>query len=224
MIHPKVNWWHRVLSYLTEVPIQTVEGEFNPDLHVSLVRNRFQLSTTNAIYSFDDLYLNFNQAFTQVTLPPDGSRLLLLGLGLGSIPYMLERQFERNYQITAVEFDESVISLASAFTFPRLRNRLEVVHADAEIFIQAAAGQSYDFVIVDLFLDDVIPPYFETVAGLRQIKDIMAPGAMLMINRLYRHGSDKQKTGNFYHKVFLKVFKQGSHLDVGGNWILLAKG
>lgn len=222
MIHPKVNWWQRALSYLTEIPIQSVEGEFNPDLHVSLVKNRFQLSTTNAIYSFDDLYLNFSNAFSRVTLPPDGSRLLLLGLGLGSIPYMLERQFERNYQITAVEFDESVISLASAFTFPRLRNKLEVVHADAEIFIQTAE-QRYDFIIVDLFLDDVIPPYFETIVGMGQIKAIMAPGAMLMINRLYRHGSDKQKTGNFYNNVFLKVFEQGSHLDVGGNWILLVE-
>jgi spermidine synthase len=221
MINSKVYWWQRLLSYVTDVPLQTLEGEHNPDLQVSLVRNRFQLSTENAIYSFDDLYLNFSQAFTQVTLPPDGSSLLLLGLGLGSVPYILEKQYGRNYDTTAVEFDESVISLASTFTFPRLRQRLNVVHADAEIFVQMVE-QSYDFIVVDLFLDDIIPPYFETTAGMEQIQSILAPGGMLMMNRLYRNGNDKQRTHRFYNEVFRKVFRKGKHLEVGGNWILVA--
>ena len=221
MIKAKVFWWQRALSYLTEVPLQSVEGEFNPALQVSLVRNRFQLSTENAIYSFDDLYLNFSRAFAKMTLPPDGSSMLLLGLGLGSVPYMLEKQFDRHYNITAVEVDESVIGLASAFTFPRLAQPMDVVHADAEIYVQTVEND-FDLIIVDLFLDDVIPPYFESKAGMEQIKAILAPGGKVMINRLYRNGRDKQKTGNFYKNVFLQVFKDGIHYDVGGNWILVA--
>ena len=126
--------------------MQKQAGEYNPSLQVSLVRNRFQLSTENAIYSFDDLYLNFGRAFERVELPPDGSRMLLLGLGLGSVPFMLERQFHRRYEMTAIEFDESVIGLAAAFTFPRLAQKVEVIHADAEIYVQTLED-NFDFIV-----------------------------------------------------------------------------
>lgn len=219
----KVYWWQRLLSYLTEVPLQKQVGEYNPSLQVSLVRNRFQLSTENAIYSFDDLYLNFGKAFERVELPPDGSRMLLLGLGLGSVPFMLERQFHRRYEMTAIEFDESVIGLAAAFTFPRLAQKVEVIHADAEIYIQTLED-NFDFIVVDLFLDDVIPPFFESEEGMEELKRILAPGGMLMLNRLYRSGRDKKRTDKFYQKVFRQVFANGTYLDVDGNWILLNRG
>ncbi|MBK8506885.1 MAG: methyltransferase domain-containing protein [Saprospiraceae bacterium] len=223
MTGPKVHWWQRLLSFVMEVPLQNVEGEYNPYLQVSLVRNRFQLSTQNAIYSFDDLYLNFSRAFEKVDLPPNDASLLLLGLGLGSIPFILENKFDRKYQITAVEFDEAVISLATTFTFPRLIQKIQVIHADAEIYVQMDR-KHYDFLIVDLFLDDVIPPYFESNEGLRNLKKLLNPGGMILINRLYRNASDRQKTGNFYNGTFLSVFHNGYHLDVDGNWILVGKG
>jgi predicted membrane-bound spermidine synthase len=220
---PIVSWWQRLLSFVTEVPIQNLEGEYNPNLQVSLVRNRFQLSTQNAIYSFDDLYLNFSRAFEKVELPPNGASMLILGLGLGSIPFILERKYDRKYRITAVEFDEAVISLASAFTFPRLVQKIQVIHANAEIYVQMDRKR-YDIIIVDLFLDDVIPPYFESEEGMQKMKELLNTGGMILINRLYRNANDRQKTGNFFNAIFLSVFQNGYHLDVGGNWILVAKG
>ena len=222
MMAPKVYWWQRLLSFVTEVPLQNVEGEYNTNLQVSLVRNRFQLSTENAIYSFDDLYLNFSRAFEKIDLPPNDASLLLLGLGLGSIPFILERKFDRKYQTTAVEFDEAVIGLATAFTFPRLSQKLDVIHADAEIYVQLDR-KHYDFLIVDLFLDDIIPPYFESKEGLKKLKKLLNQGGMILINRLYRNASDRQKTGKFFNDKFLSVFPEGYHLDVGGNWILVGK-
>lgn len=220
MISYKVSWWQRLFSYITEIHIQTVVGEYNPILQVSLVQNRLQLSTENAIYSFDDLYLNFRRAFKKITLPPDGSSHLLLGLGLGSVPYILEKHFDKKYHTTAVELDEEVIGLASGFTFPRLESKIEVVHADAEIFVQSTET-TYDLITVDLFLDDVIPPYFEKLEGLKRLRILLNPGGQVLINRLYRNGSDRIKTGNFYRNIFQKVFKNETYLDVQGNWILV---
>jgi hypothetical protein len=220
---PKVYWWQRLLSFVSEVPLQHVEGEVNPNLQVSLVRNRFQLSTQNAIYSFDDLYLNFSRAFEKIDLPPNDASLLLLGLGLGSIPFILERQFDRKYQITAVELDEAVIGLATKFTFPRLIQKIQVVHADAEIYVQMERRR-HDLIIVDLFIDDIIPPYFESKEGLQKLKNLLSPSGMILMNRLYRNASDRQKTGRFFNDTFVSVFQNGYHLDVGGNWIVVGKG
>jgi hypothetical protein len=222
MSKTRVSWWQRLLSHFKEVPLETVAGNANPTLQVSLVQDRFQLSTENAIYSFDDLYLNFGRAFKEIELPPDKSSLLLLGLGLGSIPYILEKKHERNYHTTAVELDEVVIMLAAQFTFPRLEQKIEVIHADAEIFVKTS-GRTFDMIVVDLFLDDVVPPYFESEPGMLRLKQLLNRDGMILINRLYRSGIDKKKTTSFYDHAFNKVFQTGYHLDVGGNWILVAK-
>jgi len=97
-----------------------------------------------------------------------------------------------------------------------------VVHADAEIYVQNVE-RSFDLIVVDLFLDDVIPPYFEQKEGLQLLRKLLNPMGLILINRLYRNASDRQKTGNFYRNTFLKVFKNGYHIEVMGNWILVGK-
>ena len=45
--------WKRLVSYLFEIHVESTSSEFNPHLYVSLYKGRYQLSTANAIYSFD---------------------------------------------------------------------------------------------------------------------------------------------------------------------------
>ncbi len=219
----KPKWWQKGLSYFMEVVLERRSSAVNKLLIVSLIRNRYQLSTEASIYSFDDLYMNYHRAFSQVELPDEGARVLVLGLGLASVPFMLEKTFGHNYEITAIELDELVIELASKYTLTRLDNPIQVIHTDAEVFVKTSQSE-YDLVIVDLFLEDVIPTFFESVEGNHKVKELLAPGGLVMYNRLYRTGKDKQKTLAFYENNFKKVFKKGSYLDVGGNWILLGTG
>ncbi len=209
------------MSYLREVPVESRSSDINPHLQVSLIKNRFQLSTEKSIYSFDDLYRNFYRAFGQIELPQSGSKVLVLGLGLASIPYMLEKQFRKDYRYTAVEIDEVVIELASRYTLPRIDSNVQIVHADAEVFVETDQSR-YDLIIVDLFLEDVIPPYFNTVEGNEALGTLRAEGGTILYNRLYRTGLDKVGTEDFYYSVFKIVYPEGEALDVGGNWILKA--
>ncbi|MEL6944963.1 MAG: hypothetical protein AAFO82_20090, partial [Bacteroidota bacterium] len=48
--------WKRWWSYLSEIHIESAPNEINPHLYVSLRNGRYQLSTANAIYSYEDLY------------------------------------------------------------------------------------------------------------------------------------------------------------------------
>ena len=107
---PTLKKW---LSYLLEQHIESVEGNLNPSLHVSLVNGRYQLSTDTAVYSFDDLYDNFTTAFQQTnfdTFKPKS--VLLLGLGLGSVPYILETTYGIKPLYTAVELDLPYLCIA----------------------------------------------------------------------------------------------------------------
>ncbi|MEL7021873.1 MAG: hypothetical protein AAGK47_09700, partial [Bacteroidota bacterium] len=101
-----VPTWKKWLSYLTEIHIESAPSEINPHLYVSLRRGRYQLCTANAIYSYEDLYSNFYKAFEQVNLHKiKGDRVLILGYGMGSIPYILEKKMNYDFNYTAIEID-----------------------------------------------------------------------------------------------------------------------
>ena len=211
--------WKKYLSYLFEFHIESAPSEINPHLYVSLSRGRYQLSTANAIYSFADLYDNFTLTFQQITLPAPKKDVLILGFGLGSIPYMLEKKFDKIYNYTAVEIDENVLYLANKYTLPELSAPITMLPADAFAFVHYC-HEKYDMICMDVFLDDVVPENFETETYLAQLKNLLNPDGILLFNKLAASKKDRKQAAAFY-ELFKKVFPNGTYLDVDGNWMLI---
>lgn len=215
---PVLKKW---LSYLAEIHIESASSAYNPHLYVSLRRGRYQLSTKGAVYSFADLYDNFVKAFQRIDLDRlPGKEVLVLGLGLGSIPYILEKMFQRAYYYTAVEIDETVADLANRYTLSHLDSNVQVVVADAYAYILQTASK-YDLICMDVFVDDKVPSDFEMPEFLEALCETLNPGGILLYNRLTSRTLDKERSKHFFKKEFLSVFQNGKHLDVQGNWILL---
>ncbi|MEL6942276.1 MAG: methyltransferase domain-containing protein, partial [Bacteroidota bacterium] len=181
---------------------------------------RYQLSTANAIYSYEDLYTNFYQAFRQVSLPSDTSDVLLLGFGLGSIPRMLEKQFQKTYHYTAVELDESVLYLAQKYTLPQLNSPIETICTDAYAYA-VQSQQQYDLICMDVFLDDQIPEQFQSIDYLKALKKMLRSDGLLLYNCLAAKKEDQLASQQFYESKFVEVFPNGTYLEVDGNWILM---
>ncbi|MEM7104188.1 MAG: hypothetical protein AAF502_13705 [Bacteroidota bacterium] len=93
--------WKKLVSYVYEFSVECIEGKFNPYLEVLYSKGRYQLATENAIYSHEDLYTNYFEAFVKIQLNQQSiDNVLILGLGLGSIPVMLENNFGKSYHYT----------------------------------------------------------------------------------------------------------------------------
>lgn len=213
--------WQRWLSYLWEIPIERVSSPYNELLSVYLKNGRYQLCTANAIYSYDDLYDNFTSAFHRLQLERQNiEEVLLLGLGLGSIPYTLEKIFHQFYHYTAVEIDEAIIDLAHRYTLRYLDSGIDIIAADAVVYV-AQTGQTFDLICMDIFQDDEVPEDFEQLTFLRQLKDLLSPGGWLLYNRLSLTQEDRQNTRLFFEDTFRAVFPEATYLDVKTNWILL---
>ena len=209
------------MSYFFELHIESAPSDINPHLYVSLNRGRYQLCTANAIYSFEDLYDNFFDAFKLIELEKYSiENVLILGLGLGSIPTMLEKNFEKQYNYTAIEIDESVIYLASKYALPQLTSNIQTICTDAFAYVMQTEEQ-FDMICMDVFLDDVVPDFFEEDIFLEKLKTLVKPTGILLFNRLANHPKDIQDTKIFYKNKFLPIFPNGQYLEVKGNWMLL---
>jgi SAM-dependent methyltransferase len=213
--------WKRWLSYLIELHVESAPSAVNPHLYVSLSRGRYQLATANAIYSYGDLYNNFRESFHRLDLNRlPGKDVLLLGFGLGSVPYMLEEVFERHFRYTAVELDEAVIDLANRYVVPELASTIEFVCADAFAFMMQNERQ-FDLVVMDVFLDDKIPDPFQRPEYLETLQRALKPEGLLMYNRLSLTMADVKQSRLFFENAFKDQFPAGTYLDVEGNWMLL---
>lgn len=216
--------WKKWFSHIVPITLETYATEQNPELSVTLARGRVQLLSGDAIYSWDDLYKNFLLAFDRLKIDERPiENVLLLGLGLGSIPYMLEKVFHREYYYTAVEWDETVAHLAAKYTLSRLKSPIEIITADAEVFV-ATTEEQYDMLIVDIFEDEITPPQFCTEEFLRACEDRISPGGLILFNRLHgENESVRMVTERFFERSFKNVFPEAWAIDTKGNWILCAE-
>lgn len=217
----KPNIFTKVLSYLTQQHMETIHSDYNEVLHVFLKNGRYQLCTANAIYSYGDKYDNFRKSFAQMDLDKlDIDHVLLLGFGLGSIPFMLEKTFGKKYAYTGVEIDESIIYLASKYVLDELTSEIELIQADAYSYIYQTQ-MKYDLICVDIFVDDKIPEVFLDVDFLEAVTENLTDSGIIMFNHLAYTKEDKVAALGYYNDVFKTVFSHGECLDVKGNLMMV---
>jgi predicted membrane-bound spermidine synthase len=218
----KLNFlfFKKILSYLTDIRVDTASTALNPVLSLSLRKGRYYLTTTNAVYSFGDLYDNFSKTFQKIDFSTCRFKnILVLGFAMGSVPYMLEKVFRQSFRCTGVELDPKIVEWAMQYTIPTLTNQIKLLQADVLDFI-GANQEKFDLIIVDIFLDDVIPNQFETLDFLQKTANSLTPNGLLLYNRLSDTPQALKLSLDFFRKNFLAVFPAGKYLDVSGNWML----
>jgi spermidine synthase len=217
----KPSAWKRRLSYLVDVTLEKSTTPLNPDLTLALKNGRFYLTTPNAAYSYGDLYRTFSETFRLLDLDALSlRRVLMLGFGMGSVPFMLEKVFQKNYEYTGVEADEVILEWAKKYTLPELLSPVELHHADALDFV-CNCNQTFDLLIVDIFIDDQIPQQFQEIDFLEKLNKLLRTGGLLLFNRLADTPVELAKTQDFFSYQFKHVFPEGSYFDLRGNWMLL---
>lgn len=213
--------WKIWMSYMIEFILEEGASDLNPDLQLGLKKGRYCLSTPNAIYSYADLYDNFSKAFHQLNIKEKDIReVLILGFGLGSIPYMLEKVFRKNCHYTGVEADELIAYWAAEYVMDELASPVQMNIADAVFFVETCE-QKFDLIAMDIFVDNEIPNEFEEIDFLEQLKGLLNTQGILMYNRLCLSPTDRKKSEQFFENEFKSVFPKGRYLDVDTNWILL---
>lgn len=171
-------------SYFNEQVIDTFHSEINPLIEVALINGVYQLNAGSVNYSFGPLHEAFRKYFRKdpPTLDND-SKVLLLGLGGGSIVRILRQELEILCSITGVEVDIAVITAARKhFSLDKVAG-LKVILADAYEYMEQCT-ETFDFIAVDIYIDDKVPAQFETIAFIQNLARCLNPGGKVVFNKL----------------------------------------
>ncbi len=146
-------------------------------------------------------------------------RILVVGLGGGSIPSFLHLHYPRA-RIDCAEIDASVIDVAKRFFSFEEDARLQARLADGRKFIEETASR-YDLIFLDAYGDDFIPPALATREFLLAVRRALSPRGIVLGN-IWSRFSNPQYDSML--ATYLDVFPQVYLFDVpaGGNIIFLA--
>lgn len=218
MRHP---FYKVLLSHFKDVSIESTSSLHNPYLEVLLVKGRHQLVTRDAIYSFDDKYLNFMETFKQLDWSKiDGKDVLVLGLGLGSVILILEKHFKKKFDYTAIEIDPEICRLCSTYTLNEIDSFVEVIPTEAMQFLNSGSIK-YDMVIMDVFQSAIIPKKFQSLDFLRLLESkLKSNSSVLLYNRMNITLQDREE--NITFKSLAKtVFPSSDYLKIKDNLVFI---
>jgi spermidine synthase len=215
------KFWQLWLSYLYPMPFEQTSSDFNPVLEVSLHRGQWALYANNAIYSWGRHYDNFRTAFERMDFSKlPGNEVLVLGLGLGSVPLLLEKHFNKQLAYTAVEIDPKVVELAEKYVLSDLKSPFDVICGDAEIFLDAT-DFPYDLICFDIFEDSVVPEAFQSDACFERLAELIAPGGLLLYNLMSLTAADQRNSARLLVTA-QKYFPDACLMSTNTNTILFS--
>lgn len=153
-------------------------------------------------------YVHLGWVFT-----PDIRRVLMIGLGAGSIP----KQFLAAYPAVAVdsvELDPVVVDVARKYFAVTPEPRHRIIIQDGRQFVRRAEGR-YDLILVDAYFAEAIPFHLVTREFLRQLKAALAPDGVVVANVVGALGGGNSKLFRSVYKTYATEFRGLALFPVG---------
>jgi spermidine synthase len=190
----------KIISYIFP-STRKIASDFNGDLEITFSNGRKVLDSAQANYSYGSLQRILKFALEQISFSQI-ERVLLLGLGGGSVVETLRLDFAFQGQIMAVEVDPVVIQIAEVEFGIRSSAGLQIICADALEFVRKTS-ETYDLIIVDLFIDNQIPTPFLTDDFWLNISQITCSNGYVIFNSMSKSGDAGLVKHNLQQRGFV---------------------
>lgn len=141
-----------------------------------------------------------------LALRPDAKRMLIIGLGGGSIPKKFQKEFP-SLEMDVVEIDPEVIEVAKKHFYFKDGKNVRVHAQDGRLFL-ARASQRYDVILLDAFYTDAIPFHLTTREFFRLAESKLTPNGILVVNVIGAVTGASSKITRAIVKTQRQVFPQ----------------
>jgi spermidine synthase len=159
-------------------------------------------------------------AFAGLALCEGPRRILVVGLGGGTLPGFLRRHYP-DAAIDVVEIDADVVEVAKMYFGFREDSLMWVHVGDGREFIESVRQPAYDVMFLDAFGSHSVPPHLTTQEFLQAVRRALVPGGVAVGNVWKR---SQNPLYDDMVRTYQEVFDELVVLNVAGavNMILLA--
>lgn len=195
----------------------------NPLLTVVELNGRRRLDGLTVNYScgsLEDVLRTAFDAFELERRPIQSA--LILGFGAGSAVRLLRRLHGKEVEFVAVEIDPVVVDFARRWFGFDGDPHVEFAVADARAFVESDA-RKHDFVLVNVFVDDIVPSRLRDARFARDVARRLTPGGVLVFNTLTDTNERRTESAEI-DRALKEAFGRIDRLDVGANRIFSCSG
>lgn len=190
MMAKRYSFFQWLFSFLYPVIIQKDQSDVNSVLETTLENGKLVLNAANANYSYGSLYRVFIKALLSFNINiKNKKKILVLGMGGGSVVKFLFKN-KSQAQLDAVEIDRKIISIAKEMFDLAPTDRLNIYATDAIEFTQKCT-EKYDLILIDIFIDDVVPEFCFSETFWKSLQNICLPTCDIVFNASMNHNSQK---------------------------------
>ncbi len=153
---------------------------------------------------FESPFLYTSYAHLAHVFHPAIRRVLLVGLGAGSIP----KRFTRDYpdmSVDSIELDPAVADVARRFFEVKEDARHRVVIQDGRVFMRRTEAR-YDLIILDAYFAEGIPFHLATREFLETARGRLAPGGVVVSNIIGALEGPQSRLFRALYRTYARVF------------------
>jgi spermidine synthase len=137
---------------------------------------------------------------------PDAKKMLVVGLGGGSIPKKVQKEFP-DMEIDAVEIDPEVIKMSKDH-FNVKESKLLRLHAqDGRLFL-ARTQRQYDIILLDAYFTDAMPFHLTTKQFFELAHKRLTPNGVVVANLISAVTGPQGKIARAFVRTQRQVFSQ----------------
>jgi spermidine synthase len=137
---------------------------------------------------------------------PDAKKMLVIGLGGGSIPKKLQKEFP-SLEIDVVEIDPEVIQLAKTHFNVRDGKNLRLHAQDGRLFLTRTPNQ-YDIILIDAYYSDAMPFHLATREFFELAQKKLTPNGIVVANLISAVTGPSGKIARAFVKTQRRIFPQ----------------
>ncbi len=173
----------RLLSYLVPIKVYETPSNTSTNLEVTWNNGTLVLDSKHTNYSHGSLEKVLKKGMQHIgykTLK-DVKSTLLLGVAGGSAIKILRNEIQNKGKIIGVDIDPKVIDIATTYFNLGDYQNFEMILEDARVFI-AQNEQKFDFILIDIFEDNVMPNFLFESNFIDNIKRSMSKDSYILFN------------------------------------------
>jgi spermidine synthase len=137
---------------------------------------------------------------------PDAKKMLIIGVGGGSIPKKVQKEFP-NMEIDAVEIDPEVIKIAKDHFNIKEGKNLRLHALDGRLFLTRTQNQ-YDIILLDAYFTDAIPFHLTTREFFELAQKKLTPNGIIVANLISAVTGPSGKIVRAFVRTQRQIFPQ----------------